>query len=163
MSRTWLLRGAAVAVFGVLVGAWTGGLVGTGETAPPASKPNNVVSSEAPAADDEDPVVFEQARLRRARDRGASRSALTEPSPSATATPTDRASDPTTSGPTSDAPTPDEPSPSDEPSDKPSDKPTDPATPSEPGPSSPPTQPSEECTELVEVLDCVLDPITGGP
>jgi|GEM_PF-6067064 len=161
MSRTWLLRGATVAVVGVLVGAWTGGLVGTGDTAPPASKPNNVVATESAAApESDDPAVFEQAELRRPRDRGASRAALTEPSPSATEAPTDDAPD---SDPTSEAPTADQSSPSEEPSDQPSDKPSDSPSPSEPGPSSPPTQPSEECTELVEVLDCVLHPITAAP
>lgn len=153
MSRTWLLRGVAVAVFAVLVGAWAMGFAPAEDTPPP---PENVVSPVSPdrsrAPDGKRSTGPERMKPKRAREATPSQAASTE-SPDTVAEPTD--DDPSTSAPTSPDPTSDSP----EPSDGPSDSPTRPPQ----TPSNPPTHPEEECTDLGGVLNCVLEPITDRP
>jgi hypothetical protein len=164
MGRTWLLRGVAVAVLAVLVAAWAFGLAKIGgDPSPAASPPAPPVSesSFSPAVFDiVGSIVVEKEKVRRTRD-ATSEDALTDPSTDAFDEPTDA---PGTPAPTSPDPT------SPEPSDEPSDPPPSPPTPSNPPtnppanpPTNPPAPPAEECTDLLDILDCVLDPITGSP
>jgi hypothetical protein len=156
---TWLARGGVVAILAVLVGAWAVGLVGIGDASSPAAERSSPEpTDESREYDVVRAVVVEKAKERRTRDAAP---ALTEPSPD---TVTD---DPTTPVPTTPS-TPDSPDPSEDPSDPstpstptPSDPPS--SNPPSNPPSSPPTQPAEECTDLSDVVDCVLDPITDRP
>jgi hypothetical protein len=147
MSRTWLLRGGAAAVFGVLVGAWAVGLAtGIGDTAPPPQKITSPVEpddSVAPVIHRS--IVVEKAEPRRTREADPTQEAVTEPGTDAAEEPGDDTSDqpdPTSPAPTTPA------GPSDGPSD--------------PSPSSPhaPSPPADDCDNVV---DCALDPITGHP
>jgi hypothetical protein len=150
MSRTWLLRGVAVAVFAVLVGAWAMGFAPTDDKPPP---PENVVSPVSPdksrAPDGKRSTGPEKTKPRRTREATPSQAAFTEPSPDTVAEPTDDGA--STPAPTSPDPTSDPPEPSDSPTRPPQ------------TPSNPPTQPEEECTGLGDALDCVLEPITDRP
>ena len=143
MSRTWLLRGGAVAVFVVLVGAWAVGLAAGFGDGPPT--PEKVA---VPAEPDDTTVpvihrsiVVEKAKSRRTRDADPTQEASPEPVDG----PTD--DDPTTPAPTTPAPT----TPS-----GPSDGP--PTTP--PGSPHTPRPSDDECDNVV---DCALDPVTGRP
>jgi hypothetical protein len=147
MGRTWLLRGVTVAVFAVLVGAWAVGVAELGDSSPPADKSHAPVSrDEAAVSDRQDSTVAEKTKPRHTRDADPTQEALAEPSPDTTETIPDAP-----------APTGTTPDPSD-PTDEPSD-----STPPSHAPSTPPSQPTDDCTELVGVLNCVLDPITGHP
>jgi hypothetical protein len=148
MSRTWLVRGVAVAVFAVLVGAWALGLAGLGGTsAPPARLISPVSPDSSPAAEIVRSIVLEKAKPRRTRKADPTQEAVTEPSPDATDEPTDASG---TTAPPSPAPTSGPPSPSEEPPDSPT-------------PSNPPSEPDDECDGMGDAIDCVLDPITGRP
>lgn len=149
MSRTWLVRGAAVAVFAALVGAWAVGLAGLGDATSSTEKPATPVApDDSPVSDIAYSIVRDTWKPRRIREASPSPEDLTEPSPTAVDEPSIDA--PGTPTPTSTPPTP---VPSDEPSDPPSSQP----------PSSPPSEPDDECTDLAGVVDCALDPITGHP
>ena len=152
-KKTWVLRGGAVTVLTALVGAWAVGLAEVGDSGPPGGR------NTAPATADDSPrpvihraIVVKRAEPRRTRGTDPSQAASTEAGPDAAEDPATEV--PSASGPTSEAPTPD-------PSD-PSDPSPDPSPTPDP-PSSPPSQPGEECTDLVSVIDCALDPITGQP
>ncbi|HYH10862.1 MAG TPA: hypothetical protein VD789_00810 [Thermomicrobiales bacterium] len=156
MSRTWLLRGGAVAVFGVLVGAWGVGFADLGDTKASSEKPPAAESpDDQPTLDDKRWVVHPEAKKpRRTRDAEVAQAVLTEDDPETAEEP---AADPT------DPPASPTPSTDPDPSFSPDPAPT-------PGPSNPPTSPptnppgpGEECTDLSSVLDCALDPITGQP
>jgi hypothetical protein len=149
MGRTWLLRGVAVAVFAVLVGAWAVGVVGLGDTPPaPARQSTRVSDDSSRAPDDRGPILREKSR--HDRDSDQTEDAVTDPSPVNADEPLDE--DPATPAPTSTGPDPDDPS----------EVPSDPPPPSH-TPSTPPSQPSDDCTDLPAIVDCVLDPITGRP
>lgn len=154
MSKTWLLRGMAVAVFVVLVGSWGVGLVDLGDTPSSSgegpSKPVPPPPDSEPASHGQRSDVLERANRRRTREAGTTEAALTEPSAVTDDDPTHDASG--TPTPTSTAPSPD-----------PSD-PSEPASPTPPStPSNPPSEPAGECSDLAAVVDCALDPITGRP
>lgn len=153
MGRTWLLRGSAVAVVAVLVGAWALGLAELGEA---PSAPANVTTPVSPDnsrnPDAQRSAGPEKAKPRRNRD-GAS------PSESSPSTVVEPAADvPGTEAPPSSTHTPSPTDPSGQPSNPP--PPTHPPT---HPPSNPPSQPSDDCDDLTEVLDCVLNPVTGRP
>lgn len=156
MSRIWLLRGGAAAIFGVLVGAWAVGLAGfSGSISPPDKIPAPASPEDSQVWDIVHSTVMERAKPRRTRDAERSEDALAEPTPTTSDEPTDAPSSSPTSP--SSSPTTDQPSPSDPPSSNPPSQ-----TPSNP-PSNPPSTPADECTDLGDVIDCVLDPITGRP
>ena len=144
MGRTWLLRGVAVTVFAVVVGAWAVGLAQLGNGSPPNEKPSTPASS-----DDPDSIVLEKPTPPRKREADPSREGRTGPRADTTGAPADDATGTPTQPSTT--PTSDPPSPSQEPSDP---------SPQPQTPSSPPSEPPDECTDLV---DCVLDPITSQP
>ena len=150
MSRTWMLRGVATAVFAVLVGAWVVGFAGTDEKPP---LPENVVKpispDSAPWQDTERSPEPGEKKPRRTRGADPSRAALTE-SPDAVVEPAAN----TPSAPASPDQTTAPPSASHEPSNPPS-------SPHTPG--DPPTQPDEECTDLDGAIDCALEPVTDRP
>ena len=155
-TRTWLIRGAVVTALAVLVAAWAVGIVGLGDSPSPAAERVRSTTPESSTTPDDQRWAGRQETPRRTRKADPSKDAVVEPI-------ADTADDPTTDAPTTPAPTsPNTPDPSDEPSDSPS--PSDPPSspPSNP-PSTPPSPPDEECTDPSDVLDCVLDPITGGP
>jgi hypothetical protein len=160
-KKTWLLRGGAVAVFAVLAGAWGVGFADLDDSSPSAQKPPAPVAPEVqPRLDGQRWVVLPEAQKpRRSRDRDVAQAVLTEPGADAADAPT---ASPDAAPPTSTAPDPDpssspDPSPSQPgPSNPPSTPPTNP-------PSEPPGEPADGCTELGDVVDCVLDPITGSP
>ncbi len=154
MGRTWLVRGVAVAVLAVLLGAWAVGVSGLRESdgaSPERDTPTSPERSQAPdvepAVDDEGDTV-KPPRIRkvdRTRDAADEPSRETdEPAGDVPASPS-----PTEGPPTADPTVKDE-----DPSDQP---------PPPPPPTTPPTDPSDECTDLLGVLDCVLDPVTAGP
>jgi hypothetical protein len=151
-KKTWLLRGGAVAVIAALVGAWAVGLAGAGDSGPPGGRHATAATSDDPPR----PVIHRAIVVKRAEPR---RTSGTDPSPAAfTEAGPDAAEEPATElpsapGPTSDATTPDPSDPSLSPDPSPTPDP----------PSSPPSRPGEECTDLVSVVDCALDPITGRP
>jgi len=149
MGRTWFIRIAVVTVLAVLVGAWAVGLVGLGDSPSPAAEDEgpSLPNSSTTVPEDDQRWTGRQETPRRTRD-ARTQDAVQPIVDTADEPATDA---PSTSDPTSPS-TPDSPDPSDEPSDSPSNP-----------PSNPPTQPAEECTDLSDVLDCVLDPITGGP
>ena len=150
---TWLARGGVVAILAVLVAAWAVGLVGIGDTSSPAAERSSPESTdESREYDVVRAVVVEKAKERRTRDAAP---VLTEPSPD---TVTD---DPTTPVPSTPS-TPESPDPSEDPSTPSPSSPPSSNPPSNP-PSSPPTQPADECTDLSDVVDCVLDPVTDRP
>jgi hypothetical protein len=152
MGRTWLVRGAVAAVVAVLVGAWAVGVSGLGDSRSPTTDrttPASPDSSRVPEV--ERPAVRERVKPRRARKAARNRDAVTERSPDSADEPADDA--PRTSAPKSPHPTPDPTGTSDEPSDPPP----------PPAPSDPPSQPSDDCTDLVAVIDCVLNPVTAHP
>jgi len=152
-TKAWLLRGAAVAVFAALVGAWSVGLVDLGDKPASTEKPAVPVPPDSdPASHGQRSNVLDRAKPRRTRETRVTPVALTEPSPTSTDDPTDAA--PGTPSPTSTAPDPDPSDPSDEP---PS------STPPPQTPNNPPSSPANECTDLASVVDCALDPITGRP
>ena len=150
MGGTWLVRGAAGAVVAVLAGAWAVGVAGQGdETRPPGQEsptPSSPDTSSPP--ENERSVDSKKVKPPRLRDVAESPDPVTEPTPDTDVEPTDDA--PSTPVPTSPEPTPDEPS-------------IDPPPPPPPGPSDPPSEPSDECTDLLGDLDCVLNPITAQP
>lgn len=150
-TRSWLIRGAVVTALAVLVGAWAVGLVGLGDSPSPAAERDRPTTPESSTTPDDQRWAGRQETPRRTQKADPSEDAVVEPV-------ADTADDPTTDAPSTSDPTspdtPDSPDPSDEPSDSPS--------PSNP-PSNPPSQPDEECTDLSDVLDCVLDPTTGRP
>ncbi|KAA1428720.1 hypothetical protein [Nocardioides antri] len=148
MGRIWLLRGVAVAVFAVLVGAWAFGLAGLGTTSSSTPKPTPVPPDSSEVSDSQGPTVLQKGKPRRARGPRPSQDALPDPSPT-TADDT-----PGTPDPTSAAPTPDPTRPSDDP---PS------SSPPSQTPSRPPSPPADECTDLASTIDCALDPVTGHP
>jgi hypothetical protein len=158
MGRTWLLRGCALAVFAVLGGAWATGVVALGDTPPPATKHTAPETSHRPdAVRFQHGSVLERAKVRRAHEAKPSQAAVVEPTPSSTGEPTDGA--PSTSG----TPSPSDPGqghthsgPSGGGGGPGTPHPTDPGTP-------PPSQPSQDCTQLSDVLNCVLAPITSHP
>ncbi len=139
-----MLRGVAVAVSAVLVGAWAVGLAEFGDTSSSTEDVTTPVSPDgSPVPDSQHSTVPEKAKPRRTREAGPSREALTEPSPDTT----DEQAD--------DAPgTPDPPGTSEKPSN---------SSPPPQAPSNPPSQPADDCTDLGVVADCALDPITGRP
>lgn len=146
-----MLRGAAAAVFVVLLGAWATG-VGPGDAKAPIANLISPDSDESPTP----PVyqrgsVLEKAAPRRTHRQSPSPSqvALTEPSQDTSDDPTSEA--PSTSTPPS---TPDSSTPPPPPSSH-----TSSPSPS-PSPSDEPSEPSDDCSGLV---NCVLDPITGHP
>jgi hypothetical protein len=154
MVRTWLLRGCAVAIFVVLVGAWAAGVIGHGDEPVPTAQLTTPDEPGRPPVTRVQPgSVLERAphRHHRKARRGD------EPSPSSTPSADD---DPTTEAPSTPSPSdpPHTPDPSDDPSD-PSDDPSHSSSPSD-DPSPTPSDPDDECTT---VLDCVLDPITRHP
>lgn len=155
MSKTWLLRGVAVAIFVVLVGSWGVGLVDLGDT--PSSSGEGPSTSVPPPPDSEPAShgqrsnVLEKANRQRTRRAGTTDAALTEPSAVTAEDATDDSSG--TPTPTSSAPSPDPSDPSEQPG-----TPTPPPT-----PSNPPSEPAGECSDLAAVVDCALDPITGRP
>lgn len=159
MSKSWLLRGAAVAIFVVLVASWGVGLVDLGDT--PSSSGEGPSTSVPPPPDSEPashgqrPNLLDQANRQHTRRAGTTEATLTEPSAVTTDDATDDASG--TPTPTSSAPSPDPSDPSEQPG-----SPTPPPSPSNP-PSNPPSEPAGECTDLAAVVDCALDPITGRP
>lgn len=157
MFRIWLLRGCALAVVAVLLGAWASGVVGHGDSPSPAAQvaePDR--AGDPPAMTRVQPGgVLEKARHRHHRKAHRSEQPTPESTPSASDDPTTEAPAPSTP---SDTPhTPDSPDPS-QPS-HPSDHPSQ-SNPPPDDPSQTPSEPSDDCST---VLDCVLDPITGGP
>ncbi|WP_183100886.1 hypothetical protein [Nocardioides pelophilus] len=155
MSKTWLLRGVAVAIFVVLVGSWGVGLVDLGDT---PSSSGEGPSTPVPPPPDSEPAshgrlsnVLEKANRQRTRRAATTEAASTEPSAVTVDDATDDASG--TPTPTTAAPSPDPSDPSEQPG-----SPTPPTT-----PSNPPSEPDGECTDLAAVVDCALDPVTGRP
>lgn len=157
MFRIWLLRGCALAVVAVLLGAWVSGVVGHGDSPSPAAQvaePDR--AAEPPAMTRVQPGgVLEKDRRRHHRKAQRSVEPTPESTPSTVDDPTTEAPDPATPSDTSQAP--DSPDPSDQsgPSDHPSH-----SSPPPDDPSQTPSEPSDDCST---VLGCVLDPITGGP
>lgn len=153
MVRTWLLRGCAVAVFVVLVGAWAAGVVGHGDGPVPTAQ---LTAPEEPGRSPVTRVqpgsVLEKARHRHHRKAPRSDDPSPESTPSAADDPTTEA--PGTPSPSDTPHTPDSSDPAD-----PSDDPPHSSPPSH-DPSHTPSDPDEECDN---VLDCVLDPVTGKP
>ncbi len=160
MARTWLVRGAVVTVLAVLVGAWAVGVVGLGGSPSPAAERERPATPQSSTVPDDQRRSGRQEAPRRTRKADRSEDAVIQPI-------SDTDVDPTADAPTTPAPTgPGSPHPSDDPSDSPS--PSNPPTnppghpPSHP-PSQPPGQPADDCTDLSDALDCVLDPITSSP
>lgn len=151
MGRTWLLRGSAAAIFGLLVGAWAVGLAGADEAASPVDKlsiPASPDSSSVPVS--ERSTDRESGKFRRTRALRPSPDGLTEPSQ-------DVADDPASDDPATPDPTSPDPSPTPQGPSQPPDSPP------PPPPSNSPNQPDDECTDLGSTVDCALDPFTGGP
>lgn len=159
MSRTWLLRGAAVAVFAMLVGAWALGAadVGGGGSEPP-EKATPASPEEIPETGLQRVAVPADAKPRRSRSAEPTPDALPDPSatPDGTTTPGEVA------GTSATAPS-KSPRPTSSKSPRQPRKPRSSNTPA-PSPDSPTTEePSDRCTDLGEVLNCVLAPITTRP
>lgn len=148
MGGTWLVRGAAGVVVAVLLGAWGIGVAGSGDPRPPTQErpsPTPPAGSEAPES--ERPLGGqEEADPPRARELDEFRDQIPEPKPSTAHEPTDDA--PSAPAPTSLEPTPDPPASLDTPP---------------PTRSDPPREPSDDCTDLLGAVDCVLNPITAQP
>lgn len=165
MGRTWLTRGVVAAVVVLLLGAWSVEVFGLrgSDDAPPADRdaPATPERTEAP---DSEPVVDES------RDRAPKVRRTTRPQQRVTP----RADREQRGTPASPSATPSSPSsPSSPPAPPPQTPPTDSPDPSmdgpgptkspSPPPNTPQDPPSDECTDLLGVLDCVLNPITSGP
>lgn len=150
MSRTWLVRGGAIAAFVVIAGAWASSFAGFGDTPSPIPVVRPDSDESAPVYRIVGSTVVEKAKDRRTPEADAS-ATPTEANVDAddpASTPTDPTTVPSTPGTT----TPSSPSPD----------PTDPDSPT-PTPSETPSDPADECTDLGGVIDCALDPITGRP
>lgn len=161
-SRTWLMRGGAVVILGALVGAWALSFAQPDEEEKPAP---NVVQTEDPddgrTYDVQRAGYVKKAKKKRAdkpeQTEDAAETAVEQATDAATTAPPPSTTDPDPTPTGSDPTTPAGPKPT---------KPTKP--PKTPGPSpnqptNPPTQPGQECTDLISVINCVLDPITGRP
>lgn len=153
LSKTWLVRIAVAGVLAVLVGAWAVGVARTGETSAAKEDTSAPSPSDSPTDSDDDPYEIVETT-----DPGETSSATPSEDASSEATPD--AVDPETGEPVG-VPVTSKPSPTATPkppaqTPKPTSKPTPTPTPS-------PTQPSNSCTELTGVVDCILAPITSKP
>lgn len=150
------MRGGAVAIVAVLVGAWALGLAEAGDEdkSPPPNVVKPVDPGDSPTYDIRRSKSVEKSDAPRTRQPDPTQQAVVESIVDTADDPTPDSVDPT---PDSVDPTPDAPDPGWDPQD-----PSTPPPPSNP-PSNPPNEPEEECTDLVSVLNCVLDPITGQP
>ena len=150
MSRTWLVRGGAIAAFAVIVGAWASSFAGVGDTPSPSPVVRPDPGDPAPVYRIVGSTVVEKAKPRRTPDADASETP-TEANVDTVddaGTPTDPTTVPSTPGTTTPS--------------SPSADPTHPDSPT-PSPSGTPSDPEDECTDLGGVIDCALDPITGRP
>jgi hypothetical protein len=160
MGRTWMLRGSAVSVVAVLGCAWAAGVVSLGGSAAPAAKHATTESHDGPAAVHfQHGSVLERATpTRRTHQAKTENVALTEPTESALDDPTDAPS--STSPP---PPTPGQTHSPSGPSGSSGGGGTGIPQPSDPGTTPPSDDPSQNCTQLSQVLGCVLAPITSHP
>jgi hypothetical protein len=161
MGRTWMLRGSAVSVVAVLGCAWAAGVVSLGGSAAPAAKHTTTESHDRPAAVHfQHGSVLERATpARRTHQAKTENVAFTEPTEPALVDPTD--------APSSTSTTPPAPGQTHSPS-----GPTGgsggggasiPQPTHDPGTPSPSDDPSQGCSQLSQVLGCVLAPITSHP
>lgn len=150
------MRGGAIVILASLVGAWALGLAeaGSNEEPPPPNVVKPIEPDDSPNYDIKGSSIVEKSDAPRTRNADPSEDADVEPIVDTGDETTDEVDgDPADPTPDSPDPTPDSPDPT-------PDSP-DPTTP--PPPTDPPGQPEEECTDLVSVLNCVLDPITSQP
>ena len=150
MGRTWLVRGTAVAVFAVLVGAWAVGVAGLRDPGPSSEERRPASPEPSVAPEHERPIVSEETRSPRARPTDGPRDAVRKPRPDNDDAPATE--DPRTPPPSTPDRTPDPPAPTEDPPD----------SPRPPGPSGTPS-PDDDCGGLAGTVDCLLDPITGPP
>jgi len=150
MSRTWLVRGGAIAAFVVIVGAWAASFAGIGDAPSPIPVVRPDSGERAPGYRIVGSTVVEKAKDRRTReaDPSPTTEATTDTVDDAVSTPTDPTTVPSTPGTTTPS--------------SPTTDPTHPDTPT-PTPSDTPSDPDDECTDLGGILDCTLNPITGRP
>lgn len=152
MGRTSLIRGIAVVVVAMLAVAWAVGVADLGSSSPPSDGPSGPPSPEpSTRIDDGTPVVQERPTPRPTEKPPPPRRQTADPSPD-TVEPVGVL--PTTPAPPTPSPSTEAPGSFESPSQH---------SPSPHEPSDPPGQPSDDCTELLAVVDCVLDPITGHP
>jgi len=151
MSRTWLVRGGAIAAFVVIVGAWASSFAGIGDTPSPIPVVRPDSGDPAPVYRIVGSTVVEKARSRRTPRADSSATptdATVDAVDDAVSTPTDPSTVPSTPGTTTPS--------------SPTTDPTHPDSPT-PTPSDTPSDPADECTDLGGIIDCALDPITGRP
>jgi hypothetical protein len=145
MSRTWLVRGGAIAAFVVIVGAWASSFAGFGDTPSPVPVVTPDSGERAPDYRIVGSTVVEKAKDRRTPGADVSQTtdATVDTGDDAVSTPTDPTTVPSTPGTTPSSPSPD---------------PTDPDS-----PTPTPNDPDDECTDLGGILDCALNPATSRP
>lgn len=155
--RTWLLRGAAAAILLMLVGSWVVGVAGRGDDSPASERAEDPVPADTPTPEELDPsALVETASPTPSADATPSEDPLEVETPGAVVpVAEDGPRSPEQQGPAS-TPKPPKPTPtrSSTPTPKPTPKPT---------PTPSPTQPSNGCTDLSTVVDCVLAPVTTRP
>jgi hypothetical protein len=159
-SRTWLLRGAAAAVLLVLLGSWVVGVAGREGDSPTSERADDPVPTQTPTPEELDPSDVVETTSDPEPSEGVTPSdgLSEEPTPGAVVPVADESSDsPRSPSPQSPSSTPRPPNPAPTKSNPP--KPT----PSSPNPTPSPTQPSNGCTALSTVVECVLAPITTRP
>lgn len=151
MGKTWLIRGVVVAVVAVLVGAWGVGVSGLRDTDKPSEDRPPASPDRSIAPEFDSSVVRDKAKAPRADKKDQPEDAATEPNLDAGNAPADDA--PVKPAPETTDPTPDSPGGSQGPEDPPP----------PPPPSDTPNQPTDECTDLLSTIGCVLDPIVPDP
>ncbi len=151
MGRTWYVRGITIAVCAVLAGAWTVEVSGLRDSDSPSEERRPIAPESSIPPELDPPADHEKVRSPRPTEKPRSRDSDTEPIVDADNEPT--SDDPSSPASETPGPTPDSPPGPEGPSDPPA----------PPTPSDPPDEPSDQCTDALSVLDCVLNPVTGHP